>query len=76
MVTVTYSTIPKLNSIRSCVYNDDLTQMIACTAKGRVQILKRSDNQQLWKAITDLPVNTKSAVTQVPSMITLAISAS
>ena len=74
MVTVNYSTIPDLNSIRSSAYNDDLTRMIACTAKGRVQILERSDNQQPWQAITDLPVNIKSAVTQVLPTITLAIS--
>lgn len=74
MVTVSYSTIPGLNSIRSCVYNDDLTRMIACTAKGRVQIFNRSDDQQLWQLITDLPVNTKSAVTQVLPMATLAVS--
>lgn len=65
MATVNYSTIPDLGSIHSCVYNDDLTRMVVCTSKGRVQICDRSDNQQLWQATTDLPITTKSSVTQV-----------
>lgn len=65
MATVNYSTISDLGSIHSCVYNDDLTRMVVCTAKGRVQMCDRLDNQQLWQATTDLPIKTKSAVTQV-----------
>ena len=65
MATVNYSTIPDLGSIHSCAYNDDLTRMVVCTAKGKVQVRDRLDNQHLWRATTDLLINTKSAKTQV-----------
>lgn len=64
---VTYNTCPELTGIHNCAFNVDLTRMIVCNAKGRVQICDRTDQQQqLWQATIDLPVKTKPAVTQVP----------
>lgn len=63
---VTYNTCPELTGIHNCAFNVDLTRMIVCNAKGRVQICDRTDQQQqLWQATIDLPVKTKPAVTQV-----------
>lgn len=65
MAAITHSAVSGLISVQTAAYNDNCTRLATCSNSSKVEILDRSEDQQIWRPSSILPIKNTPDATQV-----------